>query len=407
MNFEDLAFQNPHWTGEKYNVSGFKRYLYATMSKNLEHRLIISITGLRRVGKTVLMRQLINGLIDSGVNPKEILYFSFDVRGAEIREIITEWASRFSLDYRNKKLYVFFDEIQKIDTWGDKLKLMYDNTGIKFIISGSASMLVKKGKESLAGRILEYKLDPLSLEEYGKLKGIDIQNIEWQVYQEYLHKQFPELVLSDIEPKEYVSSIVNKVISEDFPKLYEAVSKEDSERLFRVVVKQPGQIIDYTDLAKDFGIDRETVSKYMNALVESYLVRKTYNYLKNNRKSEKSSKKYYPYTANLIDYILPVPVDFSLIAETDVAFQLGAEYFSNQQGTEIDFIAGNNLDIGVEVKMRRTIDFQDVKTLVRTKIPLQTKYVVGYPDSKLDIPSEIKFISLEKTGDILDNKNKS
>jgi len=406
MDFDDLVFQNPQWMEKEYSMPEFKRELYPVLLKNLDHNLILSITGLRRVGKSVLMHQILNHLIISGVNPKEILYFSFDMSNSDPKEIITEWASKFSIDYRKKRVYVFFDEIQKVQNWGEKLKLLYDNSKIKFIISGSASMPIKKGKESLAGRILEYKLDPLSLEEYAELKKIDLNGLDWQVYQTYLHRQFPELVTSNIDPKEYISSIISKVISEDFPKLYDAPSNEYGEKLFRAVLRNPGQIIDYNDLAKDFGINRETVSKYFNALTDSYLIRKIYNYVKNNRKSEKASKKYYPYTANLIDYVLPLPADISLIAETDVAFQLDAEYFSRQNESEIDFIVGTNSDIGVEVKMRKMIDHKDTKTLVNTKLPLKKRYVIGYPNSKISIPKEITFVSLEKVKEAI-NKKKS
>ena len=119
MDFEELVFQNPHWMGEKYAVPEFKRGLFQTLWENLGHRLILSITGLRRVGKTIIMRQMINKLIESGTHQNEILYFSFDTSSTDMRELITEWSRRFSLDFRNKKVYVFFDEIQKIDNWGE------------------------------------------------------------------------------------------------------------------------------------------------------------------------------------------------------------------------------------------------------------------------------------------------
>jgi len=395
MDFETLLFQNPQWSNEKQVLPEFKRYLFPFLMKNLANKMILSITGMRRVGKSVLMKQIARELMASGVDPREILYFSFDAEPGEPSEAIGEWAKRFSLDYRNKRLYVFLDEIQKVDGWGEKLKVLYDNTQIKFIISGSASMLVRKGKESLAGRVLEYQLDPLSFDEYAKMRGVSKQGIGWQLYEAYLHRQFPELATSDINPTDYVRSIVDKVISEDLPKLYNTVSKETGEKIFRIIARSPGQTIEYGDLAKDLGIERETASKYLEALVNSYLVRKVYNYVGNVRKSERSAKRYYPYAANLCDYLLPIPTDFSLVAETDVAFQLDAEYFSRDGKNEIDFIVGDNLDTGVEVKMRKTIDFQDSKVLMNTRLKLKHRFIVGFPHAKKEIPSGVTFVPLQ------------
>ncbi|MBI5635951.1 ATP-binding protein [Candidatus Micrarchaeota archaeon] len=397
MDFETLLFQNPRWAGKGELLPGFKRRLFAPLLKNMGNKLILSVTGLRRVGKSILLKQLADELVGNGVNPREIMYFSFDNSPGEPSEAVMEWAKKFSLDYRNKRLYVFLDEIEKVGNWGEKLKLLYDNTQIKFIISGSASMLVRKGSESLAGRILEHKLDPLSFDEYAQMRGIRPEGVEWPLYEEYLHKQFPELAATDVEPSDYVRSIADKVICEDLPKLYDAVSREVGEKIFRIIARSPGQIIESSDIAKDLGVNRESASKYLDALASSYLVRKVYNYAGNTRKSERSAKKYYPYCANLCDYMLPVPVEFSLIAETDVAFQLNAEYFSRDGRNEIDFIVGRNLDAGVEVKMRKTIDAQDAKGLLNTRLKLKRRSIIGFPHSKKDIPKGISFVELQNT----------
>ncbi|MCD4846456.1 MAG: AAA family ATPase [Methanosarcinales archaeon] len=121
-------------------------------------RQIIGIIGLRRTGKTVLLKQLIDSLIKNGQRRDRILYFSFDEEAVSIEDVIVEFQSRIGVDiYEAGMVHIFLDEIQKIDGWQNRVKYYYDTySHMKFFVSGSSSLFLrKKAEESLAGYPLQ------------------------------------------------------------------------------------------------------------------------------------------------------------------------------------------------------------------------------------------------------------
>jgi len=159
---------NPWWeTGiiDKEISSLKRRVLFKELKKNLQKRQMDVIIGLRRVGKTVLMHHLIEHLLTAGVKPEEILYFSFDMEKRELGRIIKEYEEKVLKErLKNRRAYLFFDEIQKLEDWENKVKVLYDlNPKTKIILSGSSSLnIMKQGRESLAGRARFHHLSPLS-----------------------------------------------------------------------------------------------------------------------------------------------------------------------------------------------------------------------------------------------------
>src|SRR3989339_603824 len=168
---EEITRQNKFWAREKqrdfFGNNTFKRELYPRLVALLTDRLIISIVGLRRVGKTVLLKQLIGHLIDNDkVEPRNILFLSFDEAmlssAVKLDDYLRIYLSHFQAR-RTGRLYIFLDEIQYAPEWQHILKRFYDTEpNIKFIISGSSSLfLKKKATESLVGRIYEFNLQVL------------------------------------------------------------------------------------------------------------------------------------------------------------------------------------------------------------------------------------------------------
>jgi hypothetical protein len=400
MDFEAITFQNPQWTGEKFSTPKFKRGVFAKLKDSLKNRMAVSVCGMRRTGKSTALKQLANHLVENGTNPANTLYYSFDVQNGSPLEVYREWTEKFSIG-KTDVHYVFFDEIQNVKDWGAKIKVIYDNTNAKIFLSGSAGLLVRKGQESLAGRVLELSLDPLGFTEYCSLKNTELQGMEWELYRQYIHAQLPELVTTGVSSKEYIGSLIQKVTREDLARYFDAPDAGLAETLFRMVARQPGQIMDYSSLGRELGYNRETIARYLDALENSFLVRKIYNYSGNTRKTEKSSKKFYPYCANLCDYVSPLLADFSLVAETDVAFQTGAQFFYNKNGTEIDFLCGHEaLEYAVEVKTKNDVDKRDIRTLISNPVRMPKLAVVTAQGANVRIPKEISNIPLYKAGKI-------
>lgn len=146
----------------------------------LESERITAIIGPRRVGKTTLMYQLIDHLLDTGTKKEHILFASMD---DPLVKMMTDPLKTIIDEYREKivkkpirdveKLYIFIDEIHFLADWNLWLKRYFDlKYNIKFIISSSiATHLLKYSRESLVGRISEIKILPLNFKEFIKFKG--------------------------------------------------------------------------------------------------------------------------------------------------------------------------------------------------------------------------------------------
>ena len=180
-----LKTWNPWWQQGKigikrYNDPQYKRELYYDVYKHLKKgNQIISIVGMRQVGKSTLMRQMIKQLLKNNIDPRTILYVSFDdpylrvhYKPDKLFDLIIqsfiEGITECDLDNLNKKIYLFLDEIHQLPSWENKLKSYYDRAfPMQYIISGSSSLhLQKKNRESLLGRIVEHTLWPFSFREY-------------------------------------------------------------------------------------------------------------------------------------------------------------------------------------------------------------------------------------------------
>src|SRR3989344_1172567 len=180
-----LRTWNPWWQQgkegiDRYKDPFYKRELYINVCDQYkEGNQIVSIVGMRQVGKSTLMRQVIKELLDGGVDPKTILYISFDDPFVRIKydkkRIFDIVVQTFiggllgsNLDQYQGKLYFFLDEIHQLPDWEKTLKTYYDRSfPISYLVSGSSSLrLQSKNKESLLGRVSEHILWPFSFREY-------------------------------------------------------------------------------------------------------------------------------------------------------------------------------------------------------------------------------------------------
>ena len=171
---EILAPYNSWWENGEVKTEIFRRPVFHKIYKDLlSLKQIISITGPRRVGKTTLLKQLIQSLIREGhAKSNEIIYFSFDDPlllepsiGERFFDELMKWAD---VTHKSETVYFFFDEIQKFERWELYLKKYYDlGFAVRFVVSGSASSpIFRKSRESLLGRIKDSHLLPFSFKEY-------------------------------------------------------------------------------------------------------------------------------------------------------------------------------------------------------------------------------------------------
>jgi len=369
---EELERFNPWWT--KGGVppgwtQEYRRKLYSSVEPCTQRRQILLIYGLRRVGKTTLMMQVIEKLLKT-VNPRHILYFSFDDAAFSVKDVLESYQKvilHSSIEDSREPLYLFFDEIQKKDSWENTIKTYYDlYPDIRFFLSGSASAgLRKRSTESLAGRILDFTLPPLSFEEFlelnGKKTGIikkdpDLHKREiLPLFYRYLkYGQFPELAreTDEVFAKKYLqNTIIERVIYRDLPEEFGMKDIELLRTIVALIGKNPGMIVRYSEIAKNLGRDQRTVANYFEYLEYGLLIRFVYNYRGGALASMRKMKKVYFTSPNLVfalnhtlDRVLPFMLENLVACETSAKF-----FYRN--GFEVDFVqeTGDGL-VAIEVK---------------------------------------------------------
>lgn len=180
-----LFSYNPWWqTGniQKEFNKPMKRFAYQEAINTLKRkdiRRLVVLCGARRTGKTTIMYQIISSLLEGGVNPKNILFLSFDhplLKLCSIDQILEVYRTNISVD---EEIYCFFDEIQYAENWNNWLKILYDtNPNISLVATGSASpILMDKVSESGLGRWKIIHVPTLSFFEYCQLLNIEVPNL--------------------------------------------------------------------------------------------------------------------------------------------------------------------------------------------------------------------------------------
>lgn len=378
----DLRDFNPWWkTGRvpAYAVGRKRKVFYETLPY-LETRQVLLITGLRRVGKTILMHQLIEGLLHQGVDRYHVLYFSFDEVRQESDVVLREFAIEIlRKDLRDDHLFLFFDEIQKLKDWEAKIKVLYDlHPRMKIILSGSAQITMWRGsRESLAGRFFDVRVEPLGFEEYLEFKEIEIDKDREKIFEMEIRSHFSDYLrcggfvetLDFNEPmlRKYIrESLLERVVFVDIPQSFGINSPELLFRLLEIGASRPGLYLDYKNLAGDLGVDQRTMANYVACLETALLCQKLYNFSPNLLTSEKKTKRLY-LSNTAFTWALGNQTDLSLQMEQYFVNRLHGRFFwRDPQQREVDLIVTEgSANLPIEIKIRRKIVQRDLQGLFK------------------------------------------
>lgn len=306
-----LRQYNPWWRNPstiKEESKPQKRLAYYEALRLIKHKTLrrfAVLSGARRVGKTTIMYQMMDDLIDEGVNPKNILYVSFDNPIVKLVNIETVFSTYESLYPIEGTKYVFFDEIQYIEQWELWMKVIYDSRkDIRLTATGSASPILEKGAaDSGTGRWSVLKIPTLSFYEYCRLLQIEepmlpdnhiltklvkmsnaelgdlmdrFSPLEGHFNRYLMIGGFPELVLSDDDiyaQRMLREDVVDKVIKRDVLTLFNIRSPLLMEKLFLYLCMNSTEIFSITTAAKELeNISVSTIDSYIEALEMSNLI---------------------------------------------------------------------------------------------------------------------------------------
>jgi len=273
---------------------------YSLVTQKTIHRAVV-LMGPRRVGKTVMMYQAIQDLLDNGVNPKKILYLSLDTpiyTNVALEDLIFNVLAYNKTNI--KDCFIFFDEIQYLKDWEIHLKILVDtNRKTKFIASGSAAAALRmKSIESGAGRFSDYFLPPLTFAEYIDLNSFDdlldeieidfngtqsfykannIEKLNHHFYDYINFGGFPEIALNaDVvpHPEQVIKKdITDKVIMKDLPGLFGIENILELQQFFNVLSYRTGEILNYKNVSEETKTDNKTIKKYIEYLESAFLIK--------------------------------------------------------------------------------------------------------------------------------------
>jgi uncharacterized protein len=314
---------NPWWGNPLFGIreAQFPRRVYFSPFKALALnpgvRRATVLLGPRRVGKTVMLRQLIHEAITSTIKPQSILYVSVDT---PIYSRVPPEKFVDLLPVKNGNSLVIFDEIQYLKDWEIHLKDLVDNyPDIKFVVSGSAAAALKlKSTESGAGRFSDFMLPPMTFYEFLCFTNDDERLVAWnETKNEYallnieeLNSKFidylnyggyPEAVLNR-EIRENAdqfirSDIIDKVLLKDLPSLYGIDNIPELNRLFSVLTYNAGNEVSLDNIAKASGISKPTIKRYIEYLESAFLIIKL-GTVDENCKSLKRERNFKVYLSN-------------------------------------------------------------------------------------------------------------
>ncbi len=406
MELRTIEQFNDWWTTGKVRANllkSYKRALFHQILKYRDDKQIILVYGLRRVGKTTLFYQLIQHLLDDGVEPGNILYFSFDVTKAGIEDVLRTYEQeklRRNFDAAGR-IFIFFDEIHKAENWQNELKIFYDlYPNLKFFICGSASINIqKRATESLAGRMYDFKLSPFSFKEFLRWKGIEVEFREWQLYErsvlplfhDYLLKGgFPEILDEESEDKirHYLrNNVLERIIFVDLPSEFGIKDMELLKTLVELVATNPGMRINYDALSRDLKRSKPTIINYISYLEYALILRRVRNLRPGLMATSRKMRKVYPTNVAFARIFAPESSPgIGRVVETVILQELDAEYYFRDNTTEIDFILKNGRIVPVVVKYGGE---PELKQFLRTlaKIGLDYGFVITrdiYKEEKIN-----------------------
>lgn len=304
-----LNEQNRHWFNEKKEY--VKREKFQILLKYLPLKQVITITGIRRCGKSSLAKMAINHLIENGTNPINILFVNleqpyfleYQQDATFLNKIYDEY---LKLANPTGKTYVIFDEIQFFDNWEVFIKSKYESSDIKFIVTGSnSSMLSSELATMLTGRSLNIHLDTFSFKEFLDYKNIDYSSELMQIKnkiqiarakEEYLKwGGFYEVfgIEDEFTKKSLLISYARNIIYRDIVPRYNIRNSQTVEKLFFYLLNNATTILNYTTLSKTFELSDKTIKEYISYFEETFAMKRIDKYHTKPKERIKSVKKIY------------------------------------------------------------------------------------------------------------------
>ena len=332
--------------------------------------LIKVLIGIRRSGKSVILRQIMDELKKTNIDDSHIIYINFeDYDYEEYTEPkkLNNYVKDQIID--DKKYYIFFDEIQNVDEWEKVVNSLRATENTSIFITGSNSDLLSSDLAThIAGRYVSFKITPFTFGEVCKLMNIvnnrDIEDafndyIKWGGMPQRFMQQ------DDISRKTYLNDIYDSIIIKDIVKRFNIKDIDLLNRIVTYILTTPSQVFSPDSLKKYMQSDSrnvslETLYNYIDYITRANLISKAERYDVRGKRILTGKYKYY-----LTD------LGFTNILSNGKKEQIGA-YLENIVYNEL-IARGFNVNVG-------TLDSGEVDfiaTRFNEKIYIQVTYILS------------------------------
>ncbi len=367
----ELYKQNPWWEN-KFNEETFRRDKYLKeIFNNIKSKEIIIITGLRRIGKTTILKQVIKELLIKDVAPENILFVSldsFNLLEFNIHQIIEEYR-KIHKKSASDFFYLFLDEVSSKENFEQELKSIYDNENIKVICSSSIATLMRDKKAKLTGRIKTIEVMPLDFSEFlifkrAKIGKSDKAKLE-SFFKDYLKMGgIPSYILTG--DTSYIEELIESIIYKDIISYHNITSEKTIKELFVLLCKRVGKPMSYNKISEILKISVDSVKRYIGYFEKAYLFYAVDRFAKSYNESVTSPKKIYIGDVGLKNFVTgfnDLGASYENLVFLKIKNQIPRYYLENS--VEIDFITKENL---IEAKYNREMNAKQKRLFDSIKI---------------------------------------
>lgn len=360
----------------------YPRKVLTQLKKELATKEIIVLTGMRQVGKTTLLSYLFDKIVSQNKaffdleNPLHCKVFeeeNFDNIWNNLKE--------FGVN-KEKKTYLFLDEIQNLPKISKAIKYLYDHWQVKFFVTGSSSYYLKNlFPESLAGRKLVFELFPLTFSEFLTFKKIKRKILDGfekkaqaknkiayekysKYYQEFLEfGGFPAVVLEPnmARKRQLLEGIFKSYFEKDVKTLADFKEVSKLRDLILLLIPRLGSKIEISKIASELSTTRETIYSYLSFLEQTYFITLLPRFSKSIDRQAAGRKKLFFCDTGLANFL--GKASLGQLFENSVFQNLRTDFdlcfFSKNSKSEIDFIVDKK--IALETKI--SVSQRDIVTL--------------------------------------------
>ncbi len=303
------------WEGRAIDC-GFIRSSYLNkIQKYIGNDLIKVLVGQRRTGKSYILRQIIQELINQGINAKNIFYLNkelVDFDDIKTYRDLSKLVELYKKELKVRgKIFIFLDEVQEIDGWEKVVNSFsqdYKNKYELFITGSNSKLLSGELASYLSGRYISFEIMPFSFGEYCHYFSLSLSK---ESYLSYIKiGGLPELYkLHDEETRtNYVTSLQNTILFKDIVQRYNIKDTYLLETVFKFLIDNIGKLFSINTVVGYFNSHKiktnfETISNYIEYLSQTFLIHGVERFDIKGKNILSRGKKYYVNDLSFKNYL--------------------------------------------------------------------------------------------------------